>query len=141
MATATKPPRFDTTTDSDADGRANPFELHDGSSERLNAGEQAALDQIEAGLRDDGLDTDPFGYQANRDTNIEDAAQKITDKENGAANQGPQSGFYQPEKSSRTMPKSQAAKLIALAKKRGGIAGLMILFGVGGGLLASVFGL
>ena len=140
MATATKPPRFDTTTDSDADGRANPFELHDGPSERLNAGEQAALDQIEAGLRDDGLDGDQFSYRSDRDTGVEDAAQKITDKENGTANQGPQSGFYQPEKSNRTMPKSQAAKLIALAKKRGGIAGLMILFGVGGGLLASVFG-
>ena len=117
MATATKPPRFDTTTDPDADGRANPFELHDDSSERLNASEQAALDQIEAGLRDDGLENDPFGYQANRDTNIEAAAQKITDEENSAANQGPQRGFYQPGGSKRNKPKGRGAKLIALAKK------------------------
>ena len=83
MATATKPPRFDTTTDSDADGRANPFELHDDSSERLSAGEQAELDQIEAGLRDDGFDLDnsQFDKQKKQETST-NAAQTLANLEN-----------------------------------------------------------
>ena len=80
MATATKPPRFDTTTDPDADARANPFEY---SSKRLNAGEQAELDQIEAGLRNDGFDLDnsQFDKQKKQETST-DAAQTLANLEN-----------------------------------------------------------
>ena len=80
MATATKPPRFDTTTDPDADARANPFEY---SSKRLNAGEQAELDQIEAGLRNDGFDLDnsQFDKQQKQETSA-NAAQTLANLEN-----------------------------------------------------------
>lgn len=83
MTTKTRPPQFDTTTDPDADGRANPFELHDDSSERLNTGEQAELDQIEAGLRDDGFDLDnsQFDKQKKQEASTS-AAQTVADLEN-----------------------------------------------------------
>lgn len=90
MATKTRPPRIDYTTDDRADERLSPAELAKldqaqaalGESE-LNAGDRAKLDQIEAGLKDDGFDLDnsQFDKQKKQETST-NAAQTLANLEN-----------------------------------------------------------
>ena len=90
MATKTRPPRIDYTTDDRADERLSPAELAKldqaqaalGESE-LNAGDRAKLDQIEAGLKDDGFDLDnsQFDKQKKQETSTT-AAQTLANLEN-----------------------------------------------------------
>ena len=116
MATKTRPPRIDYTTDNKAD-------------ERLSPNEQAKFDQIQAGFGDSelsdrenaaiaGLESQFGDSESDIDNRRVDAASESTDRRESSVSQD--NGFYQPT-DDRSSGRKQPLTLKGLLKKGGSI--------------------
>lgn len=124
MATKTRPPRIDYTTDNKAD-------------ERLSPNEQAKFDQIQAGFGDSelsdrenaaiaGLESQFGDSESDIDGRRVDAASESADRQESSASQD--NGFYQPA-DDRSSGRKQPLTLKGLLKKGGPVGIVAALLG------------
>lgn len=112
-------------------------------AEKLSVGEQAALDQIEAGLRSDGstgLDDNIGKKEADEGDNSPLSSDSSFDSSEVIGKRKNRDGSTQTIRQRPLSPRQQSLKLAGLLKSRLGVMGLITSLGLGGGLLVAFFG-
>ena len=127
MATKTRPPRIDYTTDDRADERLSPAEQARFDQAQADFGESELSDRENAAIA--GLESQFGDSESDIDGRRVDAASEAADRQESSAPQG--NGFYQPAASKGSSGRKQPLTLKGLLKK-GGPAGVITAL-IGGG--------
>ena len=127
MATKTRPPRIDYTTDDRADERLSPAEQARFDQAQADFGESELSDRENAAIA--GLESQFGDSESDIDGRRVDAASEAADRQESSAPQG--NGFYQPAASKGSSDRKQPLTLKGLLKK-GGPAGVITAL-IGGG--------
>lgn len=127
MATKTRPPRIDYTTDDRADERLSPDEQARFDQAQADFGESELSDREKAAIA--GLESQFGDSESDIDGRRVDAASEAADRQESTAPQG--NGFYQPAANKGSSGRKQPLTLKGVLKK-GGPAGVITAL-IGGG--------